>query len=55
MTNSEDPDQTVPQGSEASLFCKSYLPYCLDFYGIQHFKILHTILREKYFDTVSED
>ena len=41
MANSEDPDQTAPQGavwSGSSLFCQSYLSEFLDFYGIQHFQ-----------------
>ena len=57
MTNSEDPNQTVPwraDSSVSSLFCQSYLSLYLDFYGIQYFKIMHNILREKYFDIVSE-
>ena len=55
MTNSEDPDQTAPQGalcSVSSLFCQSYLSLYLEFYGMQQLNIMQNIPREKYFDMV---
>ena len=55
MTNSEDPDQTAPQGavwSGSSQFCQSYLSYYSDNICLKN--IMQNILREKYFDMVSK-
>ena len=57
MTNSEDPDQTAPRSSLIKVFTVlSVLPVLkLRFFTVYStLKILHNILREKYFDMVSE-
>ena len=55
MTNSEDPDQTAPfkEQSDQGLRCfvSPICPYTKIFNTL---KIMHNILREVYFDMVSE-
>ena len=50
MTNSEDPDQTAPH-----CFVSPICPYNYIFMVYDTLKIMHNILREKYFDIVGED
>ena len=56
MTNSEDPDQTAPQEqSDQDLHCfvSPICPNTSIFTVYSTLKIMHNILREKYFDIVS--
>ena len=56
MTNTEDPDQTAPkEQSDQSLHC-CVSPICPNTYIFTVYntlKIMHNILRQKYFDIVS--
>ena len=53
MTNSDDPDQTAPQGG-LHCFVSSICPDTLFFTVYSTLKIMHNILGEKYLDMVSE-
>ena len=56
MTNSEDPDQTAPEQSDQGLHCfvSPICPNTKSFTVYNTSRIMHNILREKYFDMVSE-